>query len=136
MRRGIALALFVFHRRVDMLEFQITPEALLAALGLIVSLVFSYFPGLRVRYAALSPEWKSTIMIAMLFLLTAAVFGLGCAGILLIGIACTQAGAVQIAIAFFLALATNQGTYQLTKNLRTADVKALSPPPTIQGGMK
>ena len=108
-----------------MFTFAISPEALLALLGVIVSLTFSYFPKLRVRFASLTAEAKSGIMIGVLFLLTSAVFGLGCGNILIIGLACDQNGVIHIVVAFIAALVSNQGTWGVTKNLPAPDVKAL-----------
>ena len=108
------------------MEYTVSPESLLALLGVIVSLVFSYFPGLRVLFAAQSSEWKSGIMIGMLAVLTAILFGMGCAGSIHTGLACDQTGVWRAVSAFIAALVANQGTWQATKNLKPYDVKFLS----------
>ncbi len=99
------------------MDFQINATGLMVLLGSVVSLAFSWFPGLKERYSALTQDAKSGIQIGVLFLLTAAVFGLGCVGILNTGLVCSADGVVKTVIAFVLALASNQGTYQATKHL-------------------
>lgn len=50
-----------------------TPELITAAVAMITSLVFSYFPGLSEAYAALRSHIKSLIMIGLMLVITVVV---------------------------------------------------------------
>lgn len=92
----------------------ITPEFLVVVAGTILSLLFSYIPGLNTWFAALVPEVKRLIMAGLLLIVSVAIFVLGCQGIIATGIDCTQNGAIQFVWVFLLALMANQSTYQIT----------------------
>ena len=88
-----------------------------AIAGLILSLAFSYIPGLNTWFGALVAQQKQLIMGGLLIVIAAVIFGLGCAGLAPSGVTveCTTAGAygfIQIVIA---ALVANQSTYLITK---------------------
>jgi len=106
-------------------SIQLSPDLLAVIAGALLSLAFSYIPGLSTGFAALKPEVKRLIMLALLLLVAVAVFLLGCYAILSAGIACTQAGAVQLAWVFALAVISNQSTYSISP--QTASVKAAKP---------
>lgn len=106
-------------------------NSIVAAGGIVLSLAFSYAPGLREWYDAQSPNDRRLVMGALLLVVATTVFGLGCAGI---GVdpfqsplvamdpnaaaRCTQAGAVdmigQFLLALTLAAGANQATFLLT----------------------
>jgi len=91
----------------------ITPEWLALIAGALLSLLFSYVPGLSDWFAKLDGTHKRLVMLALLAVVTGVAFGLGCAGVLG-GVACDQAGAVSVLYAFVLALVANQGVYNIT----------------------
>jgi hypothetical protein len=93
---------------------QLTPDFLAAVAGVILSLAFSYIPGLNTGYAGLDPTKKRLIMLALLFLAAWGIYGLGCGGILSAGITCDRQGAIQVIWMFVLAAIANQSTYQLS----------------------
>lgn len=95
------------------MEFHLSPEVLSMIAGAVLSLLFSYIPGMRAWFDQFVPEAKRLIMLVLLALTTGAVFGLSCAGIIT-GLACTQAGAVDLIWAFFLAVIANQSAYSIT----------------------
>jgi hypothetical protein len=92
----------------------ITSESLAAIAAAILSLLFSYVPGLNVWFAALKQEFKRLIMAGLLLVVSIVFFYLGCQGILVTGIDCTQNGVIQLVWIFVLALMANQSTYQIT----------------------
>lgn len=104
-----------------------TPELLSAVAGVLLSLAFSYIPGLNTKYAALSDEWKKLTMLGLLLVVAAGTFGLACAGLLtdLFGmtITCDKAGAIGLVQVFLFAAFGNQTAYKLTP--QTQAVKAL-----------
>lgn len=97
-----------------MQEFQLSPELIVSITGVIVSLVFSYFPALRTRFAALKQEVKSGIMLGVMALVVAGVAGLNCAGWINAGIACDQVGVQQLVWWYLIAITGNQVTYTIS----------------------
>jgi hypothetical protein len=53
-------------------------EEISAAAGVLLSLGFSYVPGLNDRYARLDPTRKRLVMLGLLALVAGAVYGLAC----------------------------------------------------------
>jgi hypothetical protein len=93
---------------------QFTPEFLATVAGAVLSLAFSYIPTLNTKFAQLSSEAKRLIMAALLLLITSAIYGLGCAGVLSIGLACDQNGLTRAIYIFLLALMANQSTFTIS----------------------
>ena len=81
--------------------------------GIVLSLAFSYVPGLKGTYDKLSGDYKRLVMAALLLVTAGAVLGLSCAG-MLANVECTQAGALGLLKVFIAALIANQGTYLLS----------------------
>jgi len=77
-----------------------TAQLLSAIAGVVLSLAFSYIPGLNTKFAALDVQYKKLSMLGLLALVAAAVFGLTCTkyGVML-GIprlTCTETGAIEL----------------------------------------
>lgn len=92
--------------------------------GALLSLAFSYVPGLKDKFAQLPPETKRLIMAGLLFLTAMAVFGLACAKWLDsfwpgMGVACTQSGVIDLVRIFALAAISNQSIFRLSKPKQT-----------------
>lgn len=109
-----------------------TSEQLLTIAGAVLALAFMYIPGLREKYAGLSDEVKRLIMAGILLVVSGAVYGLSCYGLLgsimtqsAQAVTCDQNGLIELAWAFVLAIMANQGTYLLAP--RPASVKAAKP---------
>ena len=102
----------------------ITSELIVGAAGVVLSLVFSYIPGLRTWYAGLKDEIKRLIMLGLLLLTAGAIFGLICYGLIVSGnIACDKNGIIGLVKLFVLALIANQSTYLITPT--ATDVRAI-----------
>ena len=101
-----------------------TSELLVGISGIVLSVGFSYIPGLRTWYAAKSEEFKKLFMLGLLVLVTGAAFGLGCAGLVATGIVCTWMGAWQLAGLLITAIVSNQSIYKISP--QTADVRAIN----------
>jgi hypothetical protein len=92
-------------------------EQLTVIAGAILSLAFSYIPGLKTRYEPLSAEMKRLIMLGLLLLVVAGVFALACSrfGAYLseagIPIACDEPGLVGLVWSLVLAVMANQSTH-------------------------
>lgn len=90
-----------------------TSTELAAVAGIVLSLLFSYVPGLHDWYGKQTAQAKSGIMAVCILLVAILTFALSCTGLQL-STTCDQRGAwglVQIVIA---ALVANQGTYVLS----------------------
>ena len=108
-------------------EFQLTPEILGTIAGAVLSLLFSYIPGLNAWFAAFDETRKRGIMALLLLIVALAVFGLGCAGIVVIGLACSSQGAIQLAWIYILAIIGNQSVFSLSPRTKAVqDAKALA----------
>jgi uncharacterized membrane protein len=90
-----------------------TVELLSAIAGILLSLAFSYIPGLKTWYDQLAADAKRLVMLGALFLVAAAIYGLSCAGIYQI-VPCDQAGLVKMIEIFVLALVANQSTFLIS----------------------
>lgn len=88
-------------------------EWLSRVVGVVISLMFAYVPGLSDWYEAQDGTKKRFVMLAALLIACLAIFGASCAG-WTDQIACTQQGASgMLRIAFDVVMA-NQATYLLT----------------------
>lgn len=103
----------------------ITPDVLTVAAGVVLSLAFSYIPGLRAKFAQLQPEVKQLVMVGILAAVSAGIYGLACTGYLTgifgLAVACGQSGWVPLLRAFILAVISNQSTYMISP--QPADVQ-------------
>ena len=90
-------------------------ENLGAIAGVVLSLLFSYIPGLSDWFAGLDKGNKQALMGVLLVLVAAGVFGLNCAHLFDFGLACSTAGAVDFVQVLIAALVANQGMYLITK---------------------
>jgi len=91
-------------------------DLLLATAGIVISLLFSYFPGLKTWYEA--QDKKALIMLGVILVVSLAYFGLACtplAAKIGISVACSTDGALIVALAFVKIVIGNQATYLLTK---------------------
>lgn len=88
-------------------------EKLAAIAGVILSLVFSYIPGISDWYGALQPTQKRLVMAVLLLAVAGGVFAGSCGGIW-VTVTCDKAGALGLINALIAALVANQATYQLS----------------------
>jgi hypothetical protein len=93
---------------------KIMPETTIASLaGVIISLVFSYIPGVSDWYANLNAQYKSLWMLAFLLIACGVLFGAGCLGYSS-QVACTAEGAKSLVPLFIAAAIANQATYLIS----------------------
>jgi hypothetical protein len=100
-----------------------TAVLLSSIVAIVLSLLFSYVPGLNTWYAALTGEWKRVGMAVLLLLTAGAVFGLSCAQVLTY-VTCDQVGAIGLVKIFVAALIANQATFVISP--QTVTVKAVN----------
>jgi hypothetical protein len=99
----------------------LSPELLASVAGILLSLAFSYIPGLRVKWAAVEPDKQRLIMLGLVVLVAGAIFGLGCANWVVVNLACDQSGIQKLVGIIILALIANQSVYAISP--LPADVK-------------
>jgi len=95
-----------------------TAETLALIAGAVLSLGFSYTPGLSEWFAKLEGVYKRLIMAGLLLLVAAVVAGLACAGFgpdFGLTVTCDRAGLIALVQTFVVALMANQATYSITK---------------------
>ncbi len=88
-------------------------EQLAAIAGVILSLIFSYIPGISDWYSALEATQKRLVMAVLLLAVAGGVFGGSCGGIWAT-VTCDKSGALGLVSAVIAALVANQATYQLS----------------------
>lgn len=91
-------------------------EFLGSAVGVFLSLAFSYIPGLAEWFAELSKQQKQATMGLLLIASAVAIFAIQCAGLADYGLICSKAGAVDFVKVLVAALVANQGVYSITKS--------------------
>jgi len=87
-----------------------TSTELSALAGVVLSLLVSYLPGLREKFAAQTPTTKSLVMAILLVLVAAGALFYKCN----LGLECVTANWHDYAIALFAALVANQATYTIS----------------------
>ena len=95
-----------------------TAENLAVICGVVLSLIFSYLPGLSGRWDQLAPELKRIWMFILLVIVAIVVFVLACAGWgkdFGIVLTCDRPGFVGLLQALIYAIMANQSAYMLTK---------------------
>lgn len=108
------------------MEFVFTPELLAGIVAAIISLAFSYIPGLSEKFAALAGEYKRLIMAGLMVVVAGAVYAGSCLNLLSIGVACDKPGVLQLISIVLAALIANQGVYAISP--QTAAVRAAKQP--------
>lgn len=87
-------------------------EAIAAGVGVIIQLLFAYFPKLNTWYEGQSSEMKGGLQLGLLALYAFVPVLLGCVGWFEdYALFCGQGGIEQAAINFVYGLAANQGVY-------------------------
>jgi hypothetical protein len=102
----------------NMPAFTLTPAILAAIAGMVLSLFFSYIPGLNTWFAKQVEEIKKSIMLVLLLIVAVVVFVLQCFSILDAGLTCDRLGAIQLAWIFLSAVMANQSTFKITPQLK------------------
>jgi len=94
-----------------------TSETLTVISAAVLSLLFSYTPGLSGKWGNLMPEFKRLIMLVLLLLVAGVVFSLACSGWgadFGLAVTCDKTGGIGLVRALVLAVMANQSTYAIT----------------------
>jgi len=107
-----------------MTSIPISAEFLTAVCGVLLSLGFSYIPGLQARFDQLDGVYKRLVMLGLLAITSLGVFGMACLpwgnaenplqALGIQGVTCSQAGALGLVRAFVLAVIANQATFLIS----------------------
>ncbi|MFU8772146.1 MAG: hypothetical protein ACNA8H_06975 [Anaerolineales bacterium] len=95
-------------------------DTLSAIAGALLSLAFSYIPGLQARFDPLDGVYKRLIMLGLLVLAASAAFSAACAGWaadLGLGLSCDRSGLIGLLHALFLAIVANQAAFLISPPL-------------------
>ena len=88
-------------------------ELLSSVAGIVLSLIFSYVPGVRTWYDQFNPDYKRLVMLVLLAVVAVGVFGLSCAW-LYQWVPCDQSCGVKLVEIFVMALIANQTTFLIS----------------------
>lgn len=91
-----------------------TSEQLAAIVGVVLSLAFSYVPGVNDWFEGLASAYKRAVMGGLLVAAAVAIFALAC-GNFEVGVTCSEAGAIEFVKVLIAALVANQSVYPITK---------------------
>ena len=94
-----------------------TADSLAATAGVLLSLAFSYIPGLAEWYVLKADPVKRLIMLGLLLLVGLGAFGLACGGLAAdfgLPVTCDKTGAIALLRSFSVAAIANQTAYALT----------------------
>ena len=89
-------------------------EQLSLVTGMVLSIGLQIIPGLKDWFDKLTADLKRLIIVALLAVVAAAIFGLSCLNVIH-EVACTSAGAWLMFEYFALAAVANQVTYKLIR---------------------
>lgn len=85
--------------------------------GIILSLAFSYVPGLSEWYAELDGRSKRLVMLALLVVVAFGSYGFSCTGINGLGLTCDRPGLETLLWSLVAAMASNQSAFLITPQL-------------------
>lgn len=91
-------------------------ELLASVVAIVMSLSFSYIPGLSDWFDPLPPTQKQAIMGGLLVIVALGAFGLSC-GQIITAVTCDKTGALGLLQTLIAALVANQGVYKLTRRV-------------------
>jgi hypothetical protein len=100
-----------------------TVEQLGAIAGVILSLLFSYVPGLSDKFGALPATTKRLVMAGLLLLVAGGALALSCAN-LIVTVECTQAGLLSLINVYIAALVANQAAYMIAPGVSKTEKAA------------
>ncbi len=93
------------------MPIEFTPELLVAVVGAVLSLIFSYFPAVHDWYKNLTAEAKSGIMLGLLVVASLVIIALAHYGVIYVPEPITWQLWLRV---LFAAIATNQATYLIS----------------------
>lgn len=108
-----------------MFDFKVSAELIAGVAGVIVTLLFKYFPGLNTWFAKKTENVKQLWMLIIMVIVSAGVFGGGCIDLFKINIACSLDGGWQLVGILITGIVANQGVFKILptpKKVRDAKI--------------
>lgn len=100
----------------------IYPEEISGAAGVMLSLGFSYLPGVKDRFDRLEPTARRLVMLALLAVVSVGVFALGCLRPgWLPGVNCSEAGGWELGRIFVVAVIANQAAFEVSPRINAGE---------------
>lgn len=91
------------------MQIDLTAELIVSLSGIVVSLFFAYFPGVKNWFDALDPVYKPLWNLGVLLLVSIGAYLYGCR----LDAACLSSHLEATVLAFIGALVSNQATFQI-----------------------
>jgi nitrate/nitrite transporter NarK len=95
-----------------------TADQLSAVAGVVLSLVFSYIPGIKSAFAKLDSDYKRLAMGILIVLVAGASFALSCTGVIAVAV-CDRPSVLGLVNAVIAALVANQATFLISPKPET-----------------
>jgi hypothetical protein len=89
-------------------------EQLSSIAAVVLSLFFSYVPGVKGWYEKLDGEWKRLIMAGLLLVVAGGAYGVSCLQWFSSSVACDAGGGLKLLQVFLAALIANQATFMIS----------------------
>lgn len=99
-------------------------ETLSLITGTLLSLIFSYIPGVHIWFSNFEPTIKRLIMLSLLLLISGSIYGFSCLGWALewgIPITCNHAGLMTLIKQTVIAIIANQSVYSISPQRRISN---------------
>jgi hypothetical protein len=88
-------------------------ELILAGLGILLSIGFTYIPFIATWYYGIDSKFRGLVMLGFSVVVVGVIFGLSCTG-MFNWVACSKAGIEDLGKGLLILLGTNQITYNMT----------------------
>lgn len=99
-------------------------ESLSLVTGTLLSLIFSYVPGVHNSYSNLEPTMKRLIMLGLLLVASGCIYGLSCLGWVQewgVAIKCNQSGLMALIRQTLIAIIANQSVYAISPHNKNSN---------------
>ena len=106
-------------------------ESLSLVTGTLLSLIFSYVPGIHNSYSILEPTMKRLIMLGLLIVVSGSIYGLSCLGWVQewgVAITCNQSGLMALIRQTLIAIIANQSVYAISPQNKNSNDHVESKP--------
>lgn len=108
----VTVAVLLVINQILPVGWSLTPEIMLGLAAIVLSLTFTYLPGLRTKFAILTPANKALVNLISVTVLAVVMFLGVCTNLFAIpGITCTNEGIRTLAIYLIIAVGGNQLAY-------------------------
>lgn len=98
-----------------MFGINVTPDLLMVIVAGLLAILFDWFPGLNDWYGAFTPLKKRELMVVLILVVVAVIYGGTCYGLFSSNVSCDQAGLSALISTALIAVGVNQGVHNLTK---------------------